>query len=471
VAHSVARVRTEEASHAIVERRNDEELLVSPFRARTVDQLRLLWMDRRFLGKALAAGLLLGCAIAFLIPSRYESSVQLMPPDNQSGSGLAMLAALTSKGSSTGNNVGAIAGDLLGVKSSGALFVGVLGSRTVQDRIINLFDLRKVYSVKLVEDARKKLADNTGLAEDRKSGIITITVGDHDPHRAAEMAQTYATELNQLVADLSTSSARRERIFLEGRLSAVKLDLDDASEKFSQFASKNTAIDIKEQGRAMVEGAARLQGEMIAARSQLSGLEEIYTVDNVRVKAIRARIGELQRQLDKLGGKGLGEAALKQDATDTGYPSIRELPLLGVTYADLYRRTRIQEAVFEVLTQQYELAKVQEAKEIPTVKILDSAGVPERKTFPPRLLITTITGLVLMGLAGFVVLVRDWWRRLDARDPGRLFATEVFATVNGSIRWQLAGRPQEHAPGNGISTRPSRNGESENAPDSDSNGA
>jgi uncharacterized protein involved in exopolysaccharide biosynthesis len=467
VAHSVTRVRTEEASHAIVERRNEDELLVSPFRARTVDQLRLLWMDRRFLGKALAAGLLIGCAIAFLIPSRYESSVQLMPPDNQSSSGLAMIAGLASKGGSSGSNVGAIAGDLLGMKSSGALFVGVLGSRTVQDRIINRFDLRKVYSVKLVEDARKELANNTGFAEDRKSGIITITVGDHDPHRAAEMAQTYATELNQLVADLSTSSARRERIFLEGRLNAVKQDLDDASEKFSQFASKNNAIDIKEQGRAMVEAAAKLQGEMIAARSQLSGLEEIYTADNVRVKAVRARVGELQRQLDKLGGKGLGEAALKQDATDTGYPSIRELPLLGVTYADLYRRARIQEAVFEVLTQQYELAKVQEAKEIPTVKILDSAGVPERKTFPPRLLITTMSGLVLMGVAGFVVLVRDWWQRLDARDPGRLFATEVFATVDRNVRWRLAKGSQERVAGSEISSRPSRKGKSENVSDSD----
>jgi capsule polysaccharide export protein KpsE/RkpR len=393
-----------------------------------------------------------------------------MPPDSQSGSGLAMLAALTSKGGATSNNVGgAIAGDLLGMKSSGALFVGVLGSRTVQDRVVNRFDLRKVYAVKLVEDARKKLSDNTGLAEDRKSGIITITVADHDPHRAAAMAQTYATELNQLVAELSTSSARRERIFLEGRLNAVKQDLDDASEKFSQFASKNTAIDIKEQGRAMVEAAARLQGEMIAARSQLSGLEEIYTVDNVRVKAVRARIAELQRQLDKLGGKGLGDAALKQDAVDTGYPSIRELPLLGVTYADLYRRARIQEAVFEVLTQQYELAKVQEAKEIPTVKILDSAGVPERKSFPPRLLITAIAGLILMGAAAFVVLVRDWWARLDARDPGRLFATEVFATVNESIRWQLANGSQEHAQGNGISTRASRNGDSEQTSESGSN--
>jgi uncharacterized protein involved in exopolysaccharide biosynthesis len=449
LAQSATKVRTEEASDEIVERRNDDELLVSPFRTRAVDQLRLLWTDRQFLGKALAAGLVIGCAIAFLIPSRYESSVQLMPPDNQSGSGLSMLAALTSRGGSTGN-VGAIAGDLLGMKSSGALFVGVLASRTVQDRIIDRFDLRKVYSVKLVEDARKKLSDNTGLAEDRKSGIITITVVDHDPHRAAEMAQTYATELNQLVAELSTSSARRERIFLEGRLSAVKQDLDDASVKFSQFASKNNAIDIKEQGRAMVEAAARLQGEMIAARSQLSGLEEIYTADNVRVKASRARIGELQRQLDKLGGKGLGEAALKQDAVDGGYPSIRELPLLGVTYADLYRRTRIQEAVFEVLTQQYELAKVQEAKEVPTVKILDSAGVPERKFFPPRLLITVIAGLILMGAAGFVVLVRDWWQRLDACDPGRLFAAEVFATVNGSVRRQFADRSQENEPGDGL---------------------
>lgn len=405
-------------------------------RAKLYRQLGLFWDRRQFLGKVFVAGLVVGSVIAFLIPSRYESTVELMPPDNQSGSGLAMLAALTSK-SGTGG-IGAIAGDLLGVKSSGALFVGVLSSETVQDRISEKFDLKKVYSVKLEEDARKKLAEKTNLAEDRKSGIISITVTDRDPERAAAISQAYVGELNRLVVDLSTSAAHRERVFLEERLVDVKRDLDASSVKFSQFASKNAAIDIKEQGRAMVEAASVLQGQLIAAQSELKGLEQIYTASNFRVRAIQARITELQTQLDKLGGKGFGDA----DQTTTGppglYPSIRQLPLLGVTYADLYRQTKIEEVVFETLTQQYELAKVQEAKEIPSIKVLDAARIPERKSFPPRLLIVCLSAVLFLAAAVMVLYMQANWNEKSPDDPARLFAHGVYQSVHS---WALHSDP------------------------------
>src|SRR5208282_761028 len=260
----------------------------------------------------------------------------------------------------------------------GALFVGILSSRTVRDRLIQQFDLRRVYGGSKIEDARERLAEHTSLSEDRKSGIITIGVSDHDPERAAAMAQAYVSELDRLVAEVSTSSARRERIFLDERLHDVKGDLDAAAKNFSEFASKNTAIDIPAQGKAMVEAAATLQGQLIAAQSELSGLQQVYTANNVRVRSLQARVNELRQQLDKLGG-AKGDNSL--------YPSIRKLPILGVTYADLYRQTKIQETVYELLTQQYELAKVEEAKEIPAVKVLDAAIVPTRKSFPPRMVI------------------------------------------------------------------------------------
>src|SRR5216684_8275248 len=189
----------------------------------SVLRLRLLWKERRFLNRAAAAGLLLGTLFAFLLPKKFESTTQLMPPDSQSSSGMAMLAALSAK---TGNGLGAFAGDLLGVKSSGALFIGILRSHTVEDRLVERFELKRVYWTKLDENARRKLEENTAISEERKSGIINITVTDGDPKRAAAIAQAYVEELDRLVAQLSTSSARRERIFLEERLKTVKLDLD-----------------------------------------------------------------------------------------------------------------------------------------------------------------------------------------------------------------------------------------------------
>ena len=357
-----------------------------------------------------------------------------MPPDSQSSSGLAMFAALAAR---TGNGLGGVTGDLLGLKSSGALFIGILGSRTVENRLLGRFNLKKVYGARMEEDARRKLAENTVISEDRRSGIITIAVTDGDPKRAAAIAQAYVEELDRLVAELTTSAAHRERVFLEERLKAVKEDLDRASREFSQFASKNLAIDIKEQGRAMVEAAATLQGQLIAAESEMKGLQEIYTSNNVRVRSVEARIAELKYQLEKLGGNTTTDSVSSASAGDSQYPSIRKLPILGVTYADLYRRTRIQEVVYETLTQQYELAKVQEAKETPSIKVLDAPAVPERKSFPPRLLIMFLC--TFFSVAGGVVWVlgRKRWEEANADDPGKALASDVFRTVNANMPWAL----------------------------------
>jgi len=392
--------------------------------------LQLLWQHRRLLARAVPYGFLAGALLAFLIPARYESMARLMPPDSNQSEGLAMAAAALS-GAPT--SLGWIASGMLGLKSTSDIFVGILSSRTVQDKLIQQFELRKLYGDRRMEDARRDLAERTGISVDRKSQIISLTVTDHDQKRAAALGEAYVVELNRLVAELSTSSARRERIFLEERLKTVSLDLEAAEKDFSQFSSKNTAIDIKEQGKAMVEAAATLQGHYIAAQSELEGLKQVYTDNNVRVRSVRARIAELKRQLEKLGGKGEPVSEPSGQQADFLYPSIRKLPLLGVTYADLYRRTRVQEAVFESLTKEYELAKVQEVKEIPTVKVLDSPNIPERKSFPPRLLIMFLGSAFAFAIATTWVFGKTAWDHTDSSDPKKVFAQDVFATVKASI--------------------------------------
>jgi uncharacterized protein involved in exopolysaccharide biosynthesis len=411
---------------------SEENFVAGEVHSPALGILRNLWVERRYLGKAIFAGLSAGMLVALLIPSRYQSTARLMPPDSQANASLGMLAALSAK---SGSGMGSVASDLLGIRGSGALFTGILRSRTVEDRLIGRFHLHQVYAIRLEEDACAKLAENTEISEDRKSGIISISVTDHDAKRAAAIAQAYVEELNQLVAELSTSAAHRERVFLEERLRTVKQDLDDASQKFSQFESANKTIDIKEQARAMVQGAAAIEGELIATEAELKGLEEIYTVNNVRVRAVQARIGELRRQLDKLGGGTAPETRPFKETTDAAYPTIRRLPLLGVTYADLYRRMQIQEAVYETLTQQFELAKVQEAKETPSVKVLDAASLPERKSFPPRTLLALLGGLLACGAAAAVIVGRATWEQKDSNDPGKVFAEEVLQTVQARMPW------------------------------------
>lgn len=440
---------------------------------RLIARARLLWRNRTLLGRALMGSLLAGVLLAWMIPSEYQSTVQLMPPDSPTNGGLQMLASLAGKSAGA---MGSIAGDALGVKSAGSLFIGILRSRTVEDRLVDRFELKKVYRARLAESARKRLAENTGISEDRKSGIITLTVSDHDRRQARTLATAYVEELNRLAAELSTSSAHRERVFLEERLVSVKRDLDQATRDLGEFSSQNATFDVKEQGKAMLEEVAALQGELIAAESERQSLEAIYTPGNFRVRSVEARVSELRRQLRKLGGnedqnrtkiaedgeessrssrKAENKEISKDDSKngseensednfgdnfenqgrDSLYPSLRKLPLLGEKYADLYRRSKIQEAVFETLTQQYEVAKVQEAKETPSVKMLDEASLPEVASFPPRSLIVLL--LAATGLFGSAVwiIARERWERVDAADPKKRFSQEVLAGVNSAMPW------------------------------------
>jgi len=408
------------------------------------ERLRLLWGRRRFFRGAAATGLILSTIIAFLIPKSYTSTMQLMPPDPQSSSGMAMMAAMAGK---AGGSLAGVAGDLLGLKSSGALFIGVLRSETSEDRLIQQFDLRKVYGKRLITDARTKLDENTSISEDRKSGIITISVTDHSPERAAALTSAYTDELNSLVSELSTSSAHRERVFLEERLKVAKQDLDDASNQLAQFSSKNNTLDIQQEGKAMLDAAGSIAGEMIAAQSQLEGLRQIYTDNNPRVRSLNARVGELRRQLEKLGGtqaKGsdVDTTSANQSADPASaqvqglpYPTIRSLPLLGAKYADYSRRAKIQEIVYELLTEQYELAKVQEAKETPSVKVLDPARIPEKKSFPPRLEIIFLGTFLASALSVVWVLGSARWKEVDPQDPRKVLAQEVLGAMKARMPW------------------------------------
>lgn len=398
------------------------------------------------IGRAVFLAFVLITVVAFLIPNEYESVARLIPPDKQQLGGLAtMLAVAGTTGGGASSGMGGILADSLGVKSSGALYMGFLKSSTLQDALVSQFDLRKVYGKRYRVDARKELSENTAISEDRKSDIITLTVTDHSPERAQQLASAYATILNQLTAQLDTSAAHRERVFIGGRLEAVRKDLEVADKNLSEFSSKNLTLDVKEQGKAMMEGAAELEGQLIAAESQLSGLQQIYTPDNVRIRSLQARVDLLKKKLSQLRGNRSEpfDARAAQDATNLGSGddvgiSISQLPVLGVTYYDLYRQAKVQETLFEVLTKQYELAKVEEAKELPTVKVLDNPEIPEKKSGPPRLSIIAIGTLLAFCAAVGWVWADYRWGRVSDDDPRKATIAEVRRALSIVITPTLA---------------------------------
>lgn len=183
----------------------------------------------------------------------------------------------------------------------------------------------------------------------------------------------------------------------------------------------------------MVEAAGSIQGELIAAETELEGLKQIYTGENVRVRTIQARVEELRRELAKMGGKAGTTVDTANPSETSVYPTIRALPLLGVSYADLLRRTKVEEVVFETLTQEYEQAKVDEAKELPSEKVLDPPDVPEKKAFPPRPLITFLGGIGALTIGVAFALVRSRWEQGDPKSPGKAFARQVARDVRNHL--------------------------------------
>ena len=406
------------------------------------EKLWALWRSRRFIWGVAWKTLLASIVLAFVIPPHYKSSVRFVPAENSSSNGSSSMMGLLSKAIGGSDNssmgFGLDAASLLGAKTPGAFYVEVLKSRSVQDRLINRFDLRARYRKATYFEARKKLTNFTEIEEDKKSGVITLTVTDYEPKIAALIANAYIEELNRLAVDLNTSSAHRERQFLEERLATAKQDLARASASLSQFTSKNSMVDPQNEGRAVMDAAARMQGELIASETQLKGLQQIYSDDNIRVRTLKARIAELRWQLRKLVGPE-GDAAAPDAGFSAPYPSMHTLPGLGSRYADLYREAKIQEAVYAFVTQQFEMAKIQEAKELPIARVMDAGVAPEKRSSPIHSLIVAGSVLGAIFLACLWVMGKNRWEQVPADDPYRLLAADVAGEARSLVE-KLRGR-------------------------------
>jgi len=412
---------------------SDDLLLAQPSiaapRERWVPNVSILWEHRRLLMRIAICALVVSTLLAFLLPKQYESKARIMPPEQQGGAA-AMLAAISGKVMPTA--LSALAGSMMGIRNNGPLFIDLLNSGTVSGHLIDQFNLQTVYWKRYRQDAAKKLAHRTDITEDHKSGVITIIVTDTDRRRARDMTQAYITELDRLLAQVNTSAAGRERVFIEQRLAAVQADLERAQRDLSEFSSKNTTLDIKDQTRAMVEAGAKLQAQLIVARSELQSIAQIYGDENVRVRAARARVSELERQLGKLAGPSGGEPA-DADAGEL-YPPLRTLPVLAVQWADLYRKVKVQETVFELLTQQYELARIEEARSIPTVRVIDPPSWPEKKSFPPRLIIMLFSTILAVSAGAWFILARERWRNTPETDSRKALAQRMWSSLAPSFR-------------------------------------
>jgi capsule polysaccharide export protein KpsE/RkpR len=306
-----------------------------------------------------------------------------------------------------------VAGNFLGGNSASDLYMGVLQSRSIADRLVKKFKLKELYRQEYLADTYEKLAELTNISVSSETGILTISVEDEDPQRAADMANTYVDALDHINRTFNTSEGHRKRVFLEKRITEAKEDLLKAEEDLRAFQEKHKVVSIEAQARATIEGAGQLKGQLIAAQTELEVLKQFGTERQNEAVMLKTKISELKNQLAKieLGNPGKDE--------DYAYIPFKVLPSLGMELGRLIRDATIQAEIFNLVTTQYEMAVIEEAKDLNTIQVLDSGVLPDKKSGPKRLLIILLAILGSFGVAVFLAFFFEFLDRLKTDDPER----------------------------------------------------
>jgi uncharacterized protein involved in exopolysaccharide biosynthesis len=383
---------------ARVERDEDEVNLLDYFRV-----IRKHW--RMEVGLILVTCLVAG-AVSLLLPKEYEATASVLPPPEPKG-GRAFEALIGQTGA------GSFLGGMLSGTDTKDVFVGILKSRTMQDDIIKKFDLIKAYRLEdsktPMQSSRAKLAGMTNVKVSRE-GVISVTAGAYDPKMAADIANFYVENLDRLNTTLNITDAGRTRLFLEERAAQAQKALRDTENRLKEFQSRSKAVVMEGQAKAAIESAAKLEGEILAAQVQLKTLETFATQRNPDVIRLKEGIEEMRRQLKRMEyGRSTGNPRPEPGGAVADYSvPLGSIPATGVELVRLIREAKIQETIFTLLTQQLEQAKIAEAKDMPTVRILDRAVVPEWKSRPKVLLNVILAGVSSLFLAVFLAFFLEY---------------------------------------------------------------
>src|SRR5579884_2473328 len=367
-----------------------------------LDCWRILVKRRKLIGLIVGGTFILSVIISLFLPKIYASTTSILPPQQEGSVGMAGMAA-----SQLAGGLGGLAGGFLGLKSPADLWVGILKSQTVRDAIIKRFGLMKVLKAKTIED------------------IISITVEDKDPQMAALIANAFVEELDRVNKSAVMSAGGRMRAFVEKRLAEGKVELEKLEDAVKAFQEKNGAVKLDDQSKAIIDAIGRVKGQLMAKEVELQTFLSYATPNNPQAEILKAQVEELRGSLRELeeGKRGNGPE------TKGIFIPTSKMPDLALQFARLLRDAKVQETLYSLLTQQYEIARIQEAKDSPTVQVLDMAKVPEKKVKPKRLLIITLSTFTATLFAIFLAFLAESLKKVQyVQDlhPGR---TEDFVAI------------------------------------------
>jgi uncharacterized protein involved in exopolysaccharide biosynthesis len=324
---------------------------------------------------------LVSVAVSLVLPNTFQASTKLLPPQQTQSSAAALLSQL-------GGIAGAAASSAVGLKNPNDLYVGMLKSRTIADRLVVQFDLKKVYGVGSQEKARKRLEANTVITSG-KDGLISIEVEDTDKKLVAPIANAYVTELFRLMKTLAVTDASQRRLFYERQLESTRDNLSKAEIALKTTMDTRGVISVDSESRSILETVARLRAQVSAKEIQLSSMRAFVTATNPEYRRAEEELNGIRGELTRLeNGRG-NEAASGEKKT-------------GLENIKLLRDLKYQQMLYEVLAKQYEVARIDEAKDPSVIQVLDPAIEPERKSKPRLALI--LIGFTSVAFFGAVSL-------------------------------------------------------------------
>ena len=356
-----------------------------------MDLVLVLAKHNRFIIKLTASVAVLAVIYALLQPNIYTAKTVILPPQQGASTASMLLGSL--------GGLAGLAGGAAGIKSPNDLHIGMLKSRTVADKMIARFKLQQKYEAKTLEATRKALAGATVIASG-KDGFITIEYSDEDPKFAASVANAYVEELDKLNNTLAVTEASRKRLFFETQLKMTRDNLAAAEVGFKQTQERTGLIQPEAQGQAIIMAASNLRAQVTAAEVKLQSMGSFATPQNPDYQKLQQNLTSLRAQLVKAERNGV------QGRGDIMVPT-GKLPETGLEYIRKMRDLKYQETLFELLSKQFEIAKIDEAKEAALIQVVDKALVPEQKSKPKRSLIVILATLMAFFLSVLLAFVRE----------------------------------------------------------------
>ncbi len=356
---------------------------------------------------------LLAVVLSFILPKKYLATARLLPPPEESefagligttGTSLSIPRISSRLARGAGFLRGSTPSDLIGA---------ILLSRTIQERVVTNCDLMRIYKIKKSMEVAVKRLNRETKVKITEEGVVEINVETQDAKLAADIANSYLEELDRFLKESNMSRGKNMRLFIEKRLNSALTELKTAQESLQTFQERHKVVALDEETKAVIDAYAKLKSELLKREMEMALIQNVSASDNVYLSSVKKEIFAFQQKLKEMeGGKSRGRGFGAGFAVP-----FSQLPAVAAEYARRLRDYRVQEEIYALLVQQYEQAKIMEARDTPTITVLDYARIPEKKSFPKRAIIVFVVFLFsLVGGIGYTFFI-EYVESLRSQKP------------------------------------------------------